>query len=311
MTADLESQKFKSRDAASYDSVTEQFDDFTQRLTHPLAKLLVEFAEIAPHEKILDIGTGTGVVSLEASQLISNPGKIYGIDLSPEMLATAEKKAGEQNVRQKIIFRAMDAESLDFDDRMFDAAVSLFALLHFPNPLTALREIFRVLRPGGRLVLAIGSGAPVFSPSGWFHILKRMPDVLRNMQGKMLFAPQFLDNFVNKHIPQKAEPEESHIAAKILSRNHNVKNLVKEAGFEILKTDWKGHQAIIETPEEFWEIQRTFSSIARKRLSTVSSDRFEVLHHMFLEECRAVKSRGGSLVYPFGAFFVIARRSDR
>ena len=64
----------------------------------------------------------------------------------------------------------MDAEALRFEDQEFDVAVSLFALLHFPDPLVALKEIHRVLRPNGRLVLAIGSGAPLFSLAGFVFV---------------------------------------------------------------------------------------------------------------------------------------------
>lgn len=300
------SQTFKTRDAASYDSVTEQFDYFTERLTRPLAARMVELAEISPNEKILDVGTGTGVVALQAARTAAKT--VCGIDLSREMLAKAEEKARQLKVEQKVKFRRMDAEALDFENEKFDAAVSLFALLHFPNPLTALREIFRVLRPDGRLVIAVGSGVPIFSPSGWFHILKKTPDILQRLQGKQLVAPHFLDSFVNKNIPQTDEPEESHLASSRRNRTQSLRLLVEKAGFEILKTDWRGHQETIETPEEFWEIQRTFSSIARKRLASVPDDKLESLHAAFLEECRAIQSRGGCLVYPFGAFYVAARR---
>lgn len=309
MADNFDSQTFKTRDAASYDSVTEQFDYFTERLTRPLAARMIELAEISPNEKILDVGAGTGIVALQAARIMTT-GEICGIDLSTEMLAKAEEKARQLKVEQKINFRQMDAEALDFEDEKFDVAVSLFALLHFPNPLTALREIFRVLRPGGRVVIAVGSGVPISSPSGWLHILKKSPDILQRLQGKQLVAPHFLDNFVNKHIPKTGEPEESHLARVKRDRTRSVRLLVERAGFEVLKTDWRGHQQIIETPEEFWEIQRAFSSIARKRLASVSDDKLEFLYAAFLEECRAVQSRGGCLVYPFGASYVVARRRN-
>lgn len=305
MASDFDSQKFKTRDAASYDSLTGQFDRFTERLSRPLAARMIELAEISENERVLDVGTGTGIVALQAARRAE---KVYGIDLSPEMLTRAAEKAQTENLESRVAFRRMDAENLDFENQTFDVAVSLFALLHFPNPAAALREIFRVLRPGGRLVIAVGSGAQIFSSSGLIHLFKKFPDILRNLRGKQLVAPGFLDDFVNQHIPVTNEPEESDLASRHRNRTQTVRLLLKEAGFEILKTDWRGHQEIINTPEEFWEIQRTFSSIARKRLQYVSAEKLKSLKNDFLKECRAVQTRGGRLVYPFGAFYVVARR---
>ena len=310
MKGNFDSQNFKSRDAASYNTLTEQFDYFTESLSRPLAKRMLELAELSPNDRILDVGTGTGIVALQAAQIVNGAGTVCGIDLSPEMLTKAAENAARLKVDQKVNFQQMDAEKLNFEDQTFDKVVSLFALLHFPSPLAALKESFRVLRPGGQLVIAVGSGIPLFSPFGWLHILRKIPNVFRSLQGRELTAPAFLDNFVNKYVPQTAEPEESHFASHHRNRAQGIRSLVKTAGFQVLKTSWLGNQKVIETPEQFWEIQRTFSSIARKRLSTIESSSVEILRTKFLEQCRNVQSQGGKLVYPFGAFYVVGRRQN-
>ena len=307
MKQTMDSQTFKIRDAASYDDVTEQFDNFTERLSSPLAAKMVGLAEIAPNERILDIGTGTGVVALKAAQQIgAGAGTVTGIDLSEGMLRLANAKAMLLDLGEKAEFKRMDAEALEFKDAAFDAVLSLFALLHFPNPLAALKEIFRVLRPGGKLVLAIGSAPPLASLSGLAHRIGRLPDLLAKMQGKLLIAPGFLDGLAEQHFPEVREQEESNLASHSRNRTHSVPALVREAGFENLQTDWHGHQAVIEKPEEFWEIQRTFSSIARKRLGQTPPEKVEKLRQEFIIKCREVQSRGGRLVYPFAAFYVKA-----
>ncbi len=302
------SQAFKIRDATSYDLLAEQFDYYTERLSHELAARMVSLAEITPDDRVLDIGTGTGVVALQAAQIVGEQGKVDGIDLSEGMLETANTKAVRLNLESKIKFSRMDAEALEFDGQTFDKVVSLFALLHFPNPLTALKEIYRVMRPGGRLVLAVGNSPPVsFFLDLWYRV-KHFSDSLLRRQENQLVAPFFLDSLVEENLPQTGELEESHLANHLHNGTQTVTELVGQTGFEVLKTDWQEATEIIETPEEFWGIQRTFSSIARKRINDAAPEKSELLYNQFVEKCRRVQANGGKLVYPFGAFYVVARK---
>lgn len=124
-------------------------------------------------------------------------------------------------------------------------------------------------------------------------------------------APEFLDKLVKQFLAETNEPEESNLAAESHhTRTQTVSSLIRHAGFNISKTDWYGHQAIIDTPEEFWDIQRTFSSFSRKRLSAAKPPEIDSLHDKFLEICRKTQSQGGQMVYPFGAFYVVATRPE-
>jgi ubiquinone/menaquinone biosynthesis C-methylase UbiE len=300
--------RFKISDAASYDPVAGEFDDLAERCSGPLAARMVALAQLAPEERVLDVGTGTGIVALRAAERLGPQGRVVGIDLSDGMLSVAQANAARAGLSDRAVFRKMDAEALQLDDGSFDVVLSLFALLHFPRPLTALREMSRVLRPGGRLVVAVGSRPPWLSSGGVLHRIGLLPELLLRLQGKRLLAPAFLDALVREHLPESDMAEESPLARQGANRTRSVPALVRGAGFTGVRSDWEGHQVFIDTPEEFWTLQRTLSSIARKRLSAAPPENVDRLREKFLSICRRVESRGGRLVYPFAALFVMARR---
>jgi len=297
---------FKLRDASSYDPVVLEFDRWTTRFTAPLAEKLVSLADLRGGHEVLDVGAGTGIVAFAAAPRVQPRGRVLGVDLSPAMLDTAAAKARQAGLAN-IAFERMDAEKLQIRDASFDAVLSLYALLHFPHPDLALREMFRVLRPGGTLVIAVGSGPPR-TPAGLIHRALRAPDLLRRRRGRLLLAPQFLDSLVEKYLPAPAEPEETALAAENRNRTRSVPRLVRAAGFTAVRTCWEGRADCIQSPADFWDLQRTYSSISRKRLASAPPETAEILKRDFFEQCRQVQERGGRLMRHHAAFYVVARR---
>lgn len=99
---------------------------------------------------VLDLGCGAGFDALVAAQLVGPGGPVVGIDLSPEMLTVAEAGRAGAGFPQ-VAFCAAAVEALPFPDSSFDIALSNGVLNLVPDKPAALREIFRVLRPGGHL----------------------------------------------------------------------------------------------------------------------------------------------------------------
>jgi ubiquinone/menaquinone biosynthesis C-methylase UbiE len=301
------SEIFKIQDASSYDDVSTQFDVFTQTVSLPFAERMIRLAQLRPGDRILDIGTGTGIVALNAASSVPN-GHVLAVDLSEGMLATARQKAVWSGSRVNITFCRMDAEALKIANGSFDIVLSLYALMHFPNPSVALGEMFRVLQPGGALVVAVGGGPSLFSLAAVPEVFRRMKEVMLQRAHRLLIAPAFLDSLVEKHLPGPKHEELSSLAQAGLHRPKDVLSLVREAGFTGIQTSWNGRQARINTAEDFWSIQSTFSSLARKRLAAAPPDKLSAVRAEFFETCRQVQASGGQFVYPTGALFVKARK---
>lgn len=112
-------------------------------------KLVLEFLEPQPHMCVLDVATGAGHTALAVALYVR---EVVASDLSPEMLAQGEALARSRGVANLRAIAA-DAEALHFFDASFDAVTCRIAPHHFAQPATAIREMARVLKPGGRLVL--------------------------------------------------------------------------------------------------------------------------------------------------------------
>ena len=106
---------------------------------------------VRPGDAVLDLGCGAGFDTFVQRQFAVGPeGRVAGVDLSPEMLAVAELGRAEARLTN-VEFREAAIEALPFPESSFDAALSNGVLNLIPDKPAALREIFRVLKPGGRL----------------------------------------------------------------------------------------------------------------------------------------------------------------
>ena len=113
-------------------------------------------AGVAAGARVLDVGCGTGAATVAAAARAGRDGRVVGLDPNPEMLTVARRKPGIEWVEGR-------AEELPFRDAEFDAVVSQFAMMFFDDRVAALREMQRVLAPGGRMAVAV-CGALAASP---------------------------------------------------------------------------------------------------------------------------------------------------
>ena len=131
-------------------SAAEVYDEFfLPALFQEWAPRVADAAKIESGQAVLDVACGTGVLALAAAEIVGQNGSVTGLDINEGMLELARRKAPHVDWRQG------RAESLPFSDNTFDAVISQFGLMFFDNRQAAIKEMVRVLHPGGRLAIAV------------------------------------------------------------------------------------------------------------------------------------------------------------
>ena len=135
-----ETWKHRAADYAKLDWVRKQ--DFIDRL--------VEFCEPAPHWRVLDVGTGPGIIAAAVKPGVA---RVIGVDLASEMVKQAVERHGHV---EHLEFAAGNVEDLDFPDDTFDLVTARMMFHHVGDCPLGVAEVWRVLKPGGRFVLCEG-----------------------------------------------------------------------------------------------------------------------------------------------------------
>jgi ubiquinone/menaquinone biosynthesis C-methylase UbiE len=179
--------------------------DLRSRFNAKPQQQALETLALRTDDRFLDVGCGTGAAVRTASAVVR---RAVGVDLAPEMIARARELAAGM---PKVEFVVGDSEHLPFADGEFTALLCTASFHHYPNPAGALAEMARVLAPGGRLVLADGTGDRRFA---------RVADLLLRVFDR------------------------SHVR---LYRTRELVAMLEPAGFEVVATEhlWDGGVAIV------------------------------------------------------------------
>jgi len=137
------SWEFSGPMASLYDLV------FSPAIDGVYERIARQVVEATPSGKILDVGCGPGRLAIHLVQ--ETPGVIVtGVDISPDMIALARRRAQESDLTDRLDFQVADVGALPFPDNAFDLVVSTLSLHHWPDPVRGLAEIRRVLKPTGQ-----------------------------------------------------------------------------------------------------------------------------------------------------------------
>lgn len=145
----------KAQVARMFDNISSRYDQLNHLLSLGIDRLwrkkAIRHLNTFKPSKILDVATGTGDFAIQASDI--NNSSIVGIDISEGMLETGRKKIQRLGLTHRIRLVNGDSENLQFEDNYFDAVIVAFGVRNFEHLEQGLREINRVLKPGGRLVI--------------------------------------------------------------------------------------------------------------------------------------------------------------
>jgi len=121
------------------------------------------------HKKILDVATGTADVALEINKQFPYAEEIIGLDISPEMLNKGREKIAKKGLSERIQLVEGDSENLPYEENYFDAITVAFGVRNFEDLPKGLSELYRVLKPGGQLMVLEFSHPTVFPVKQLFN----------------------------------------------------------------------------------------------------------------------------------------------
>lgn len=237
----------------------------------PVTEALIKEAKIESRQSVLDIATGPGEPALSIAPLVGPQGRIVGVDPIPEMVAAASREANRRELKN-VKFEAAFADHLPFPPGTFDAVVSRFGIMFFPSPLEAVREMLRVLKPGGKLAFAV------------WHFAARNP--FHSSLSRVI------DLYVDPPALEPDAPDTFRFAAQ-----GKLKEILNQAG--ATASAERLLQFTIHAPlpvEEFWTLRLEMSKI-REKISVLSPEQLTELKRQALESIREY-STAGAISFP-------------
>jgi ubiquinone/menaquinone biosynthesis C-methylase UbiE len=172
----------KGETKAFYNKISKVYDLLADQSEEPVRRAGLEKLNARPGEKVLEIGCGTGHCLVALAQAVGAAGKVYGMDLSDEMLKIARENLEKEGLADRVELICEDAGELPYDAETLDAIFMSFTLELFDTPEIpeVLAECKRVLRPGGRIVVAgvskEGEGGVILQVFEWTH--KHFPNLM-------------------------------------------------------------------------------------------------------------------------------------
>ena len=145
-------ERFKQQERAGFNLIADRYERACEALGAVQARML-QLAQLSMDQSVLDAASGPGLLARAAARSVGRA-RIVAFDLAEDALAIGRERAAAEGL-SAIDFQKGDAEQLPFNDASFDCVLCGLGLMHFPDAAAAAREMFRVLKPGGRFVASV------------------------------------------------------------------------------------------------------------------------------------------------------------
>jgi ubiquinone/menaquinone biosynthesis C-methylase UbiE len=261
----------------------EKHREVIRQMFAPVTQGLVEDGLISSGHAVLDIATGPGEPALSIAASIGPQGKVFGIDPVPGMVAAARRAADHLGFRNAQ-FDVAYADDLPFPADTFDAVVSRFGVMFFPSPVDAVREMLRVLKPGGKLALAVWHFA---DRNPFFFTLQR---VIERYVDSPPLAPDAPDTF---RFASPGKLRDFLRAAGAMAQSERLLQFTIQAPISV---------------EDFWTLRCEMSEKLREKVAMLSREQLTEVRRQSLEALRGYSTDRG-MSFPAEVLIVSGTKS--
>jgi SAM-dependent methyltransferase len=180
---DVGDDGLKAAAAATYAATADYFDAPALSFWDRFGTRTVERLHLTPGSRVLDACCGTGASVIPAARAVGHAGHVLGVDLSTPALSLAHAKAASARL-SNVEFLVADVEEMDLPSESFDAVVCVFGIVFLPDMAAGLAELWRLVRPGGRLAVTVW-GPRIFEPAAsrfWAAVEEVRPDLAHEFE---------------------------------------------------------------------------------------------------------------------------------
>ena len=149
-----------------WDKASNYYETYWLKQLAPAQDELLGIADLRAGERVLDVACGTGLVSFKVASIVGAGGFVVGTDISEKMVEFCRQRANKDKLHN-LSFERMDGEELEPDLGLFDKAICALGLMYMPEPVKALREMRKLLRPGGSTSVLVWGRR---ERCGWYNL---------------------------------------------------------------------------------------------------------------------------------------------